>query len=91
MAYPVKFDGANSYLGPPPGSENVTGLYTFTNGVNSVSCWELSEAEIAEILKTKRVFLSALSGRSQPPVFVGGEEETRSMCADYGVWRRGNG
>lgn len=87
MADAVYFDGANMRLGPPPGAENVGDLYTFTNGYCSVSCWQLSPAEIAEINRTGRVFVSVLSGRTQPPLFVGGEAEVRSVVVDYGgVW-----
>lgn len=36
-----------------------------------VSCWELSDLELLEIVNTKRVWLSVNVGRSPPPpVFV---------------------
>lgn len=90
MAEAVYFEGANTKLGPPKGSENVSDLYTYSNGLCSVSCWQLSADELAEINRTGRVFVSVLSGRSQPPVFLGSEEEVRSLVVDYGgVWKRG--
>ncbi|NSY10818.1 hypothetical protein G6L14_02155 [Agrobacterium vitis] len=91
MAQPVKFDGANMVLRAPAGQEEtVFDLYTFTNGACSVSCWELSAEELAEVNRTGRVFLSVFSGRSQPPVFIGNEEAVRSIVVDYGgVWKRG--
>lgn len=75
-------------LRAPEGSENVSDLHTFSNGVCSVSCWELTDEDMEEIIRTRRVFCSVFSGRSQPPIFVGSESEVRDLCADYGVWRR---
>lgn len=88
MAQPVEFDGSNMVLRAPEGAENVSDLPTFTNGMCSVSCWQLSKEEIAEVARTGRVFLSVFSGRSQPPVFVGAEQEVRAVVMDFGgVWR----
>ncbi|TGP28225.1 hypothetical protein EN875_032220 [Mesorhizobium sp. M2D.F.Ca.ET.232.01.1.1] len=88
MAYGVDFPGSNHFLGPPPGAENVSGLHTFTNGHCSVSCWQLSDAEVDEIVKTRRVFISIHSGRTQPAVFVASESEMRGFLVDFGgTWR----
>lgn len=77
---------------PPQGAENVEALHTYTNGTCSVSCWELTQDEIAEVLRTGRVFLTVLSGTTQSPVFVGSEESVRSVVVDYGgVWAREKG
>lgn len=91
MAEAIDFPGSNMILGAPIGhEESVSDLYTFTNGNCSVSCWRLSAEEMEEINRTGCIFLSIFSGRSQPPVFVGGEEEVRSLVVDYGgVWARG--
>lgn len=88
MARGIPWHGANRTLGPPRGMDEtqVSRLPIFSNGVTCVSCWQFSDEEIAEIARTKRVFVSILSGQTQPPVFVGSESEVRSMCADYGVW-----
>lgn len=88
MGHGIEFKGANGVLGAPKGAENVEPLHVFRNGTCSVSCWQLSDAEIEEIIKTRRVFLSVFMGNTQPPVFVGGEEEVRGLIADYGVWKR---
>lgn len=90
MGYPVKFEGYNSELLAPSGMDNLScsSLPVFKNGVNCVSCWEFSEAELEQIIKTKRVYISLWSGRSQPPVFVGDEESTRTIIADNGVWKK---
>ncbi|MUO30799.1 MULTISPECIES: hypothetical protein [Rhizobium/Agrobacterium group] len=91
MAQPVKFDGANMVLRAPAGQEEtVSDLYTYTNGHCSVSCWQLTADELAEVNRTGRLFLSVFFGRSQPPVFIRDEEAVRSIVVDYGgVWKRG--
>lgn len=90
MGQPVKFEGANVRLLPPEGSENIQEMATYTNGLCSVSCWELSAEEMEEVARTGRIFISIFSGRSQPPVFVGSEDTVRSVVVDYGgVWKRG--
>jgi hypothetical protein len=89
MAHPVHFAGANMRLLPPESAENVQEISTFTNGTCSVSCWELSAEEIDAIALTGRVWLSCLTGRTSPPVFVGSEETVRDVVADFGaVWVR---
>ncbi|ESY89038.1 hypothetical protein X739_00645 [Mesorhizobium sp. LNHC220B00] len=88
MAYGVDFPQSNQFLGPPSGVENVSGLRTFTNGHCSVSCWQLSDEEVDEIVSTRRVFISVLSGKTQPPVFVGSETVMRGFLVDYGgTWK----
>jgi hypothetical protein len=52
MANAVQFAGANMVLGAPEGAENVSSLHTFTNGRCSVSCWELDDAELEEIVRS---------------------------------------
>lgn len=88
MGHPVEFKGSNGVLGAPRGAENVDALPVFRNGVCCVSCWQLSPAEVEEVARTGRVFISVFAGRTQPPVFAGGEEETRELIADYGAWKR---
>lgn len=88
MSEPVKFAGYNAELQPPKGSENVSALPIYRNGLCCVSAWELNDEELAEITRTKRVFVSVMSGPTQPPVYAGSERSVRDMCADYGVWKR---
>jgi hypothetical protein len=91
MAETIRFHGANTRLLAPAGVENVGELHTFTNGCCSVSCWQLTPAEIDEVMRTGCVFVSVLSGRTQPPIFVGSEDEVRSLVVDYGgVWQKGD-
>jgi len=84
MAAAVQFPGSNWFLGPPAGAENVVGMHTFTNGHCSVSCWELSAEEMVEVNRTGRIFISILSGRTQPAVFVAPESVMRGFLVDYG-------
>lgn len=89
MAQAVDFSGSNRLLRAPQGAENVSDLHTFTNGHCSVSCWELAPEELAEISRTGRIYVSIFSGQSQPPVFVGSEDNVRSVVVDFGgVWKR---
>jgi hypothetical protein len=84
MASGTDFPGSNAVLGAPKGVENVIPLSVFRNGVCCVSCWQLSDEELVEIIKTRRVYLSVFWGDTQPPVFLGSETAVRDMIADYG-------
>jgi len=86
MAYGVEFDGANGRLGAPQGDEDrVYPLPVFRNGAVVVSCWELTEAEVEEIVKTKRIYLSLLSGPTMcPAVLKVNRDELRVFILDYG-------
>lgn len=91
MGYPADFTGANFTYGPPPGREETVGsLRVFKNGRCIVSAWDLTDDELAEIVRTRRVFLSVFSGDVLFPVFVGSEFTTRSCVLDTGpVWKKG--
>jgi hypothetical protein len=88
MGTPVEFEGQNFVLRPPGKAENVLPLPIFRNGTCCVSCWELTDDEIAEIVRSRRVYISVFFGNTQPPVFVGSERQVRDFIADYGVWKR---
>jgi len=90
MGRPVAFAGANKVLGPPTGEdERVSSMAVFTNGNVCVSCWELSEDELREVVRTRRVWLSVWSGATQHPVYVGDEDATRGVVVDFGpVWTK---
>ena len=90
MGQPVAFPGVNRRFVAPAGEEERVGtLEVFTNGACIVSAWELTDAELAEIVRTRRVFLSVWSGDELYPVFVGAESVTRSVVVDFGaVWPR---
>ena len=87
MGTPVDFDGTNKSYRAPEGRDDVSDLPVFANGACIVSAWELSEEELEEIVRTRRVFLSSFSGATLFPVFVGSEGVVRSVVVDYGkVW-----
>lgn len=96
MAQPIKWKGANKELGAAKGTEGfVQPMPVFSNGSVCVSCWELSEDDIrqftAAIIRGEkpRLFVSVYYGPSQPPIYVGTEENVRNMVADFGsVWKK---
>jgi hypothetical protein len=88
VSKPVEFTGHNFVLRPPVGSDNIDSLPIFRNGTCTVSCWELTTDELAEVARTGRVFVSVFYGNTQPPIFVGSEASVREVTADYGTWRK---
>lgn len=90
MGNGVEFPGANRRYAPPEGvsEEQCKTLHVFTNGKCLVSCWEFTDEEIAEIVRTRRAFVSVWSGGTLFPIFVGSESVTRGVVADFGaVWK----
>lgn len=66
---PVKFEEANVVMKAPPGEEeNVFDMPAFRDKGNIVSCWELTDEEVEEIVKTKRIY--ALMKGIQPPMLL---------------------
>lgn len=88
MGHPIEFEGQNFVLRPPDGAENISPLPIFRNGTCCVSCWILSDEEWAEVVNRRRIYLAVFYGQTQPPVFVGSEQNVRNLIADYGVWKR---
>jgi hypothetical protein len=60
----VDQDGADDQLPPLP--------VAVTDDGQCISCWEFDADELAEIAKTGKVWVSLLSGDSQPPMVVTG-------------------
>lgn len=84
MATPKHIAGANLLLKAPAGEEDrVGGLYVFANRGGLTSAWQLSDAEIEEIVRTRTVYLNVM-GRGMPPAFVGSESEMRALSLDMG-------
>ena len=70
MATPVTFPESNFvWTGP---SADIGDLPAYRDTVNqeTISCWELTEDELAEVARTGRVWLSVWY--RHPPVTVGG-------------------
>ena len=71
MAVPTQFDEANVVLGPPEGCEDsVVRMPVRRMDGTCVSCWQFSDEEIAEIVRTGRIWLSVWGRHTQPPVQV---------------------
>jgi hypothetical protein len=64
------FPESNFVLGKPKDmtDDECVPLPVFRNGQQCISCWALTDSELAEVIKTKRIFLSCFTGWSQPPV-----------------------
>lgn len=82
MANPVIFEGVNDILGPPADDDSdVQSLPILRQRNACISCWELDEDELAEIIRTGRVFLS-VHGRTHPPLYIGTDSAMRAFAAD---------
>ena len=90
MAYPVDFKGANKNLTKPKGADDLqcSSLPVFSNGINCVSCWELTDEDLITIAQDRRIYVSVWSGQTQPPIAVGNEHVIRFLIADNGVWEK---
>lgn len=89
MGIPVDFKGSTHNFGPPVGREESVGrLPCFLNGVNVVCAWELSDEEIEDIVKTRQVWVSMMTGMQVFPVYAGSEKTTAAVVIDTGkIWR----
>lgn len=73
MANPVGFEGSNDILMAPDGSENCSDLEILRTDNQVISCWRLTEEELARVNKTGVVWFSCY-GPTHPPVFISGED-----------------
>lgn len=69
---PVKFKEANLNLLRPNNmtAEECSSLWVYTDGKQCISCWKLSWKQRLKALLFGRVWLSVLSGTTQPPVWL---------------------
>ncbi len=69
---PTNFKEANRTLNKPESmtDEECSSLRVFTDGRQCISCWRMTWKERLEALLFGRLWLSVLSGRTQPPVWV---------------------
>ena len=67
---PVRFPEVNRILGKPETmtDDECQSLPVHTDGKICVSCWELTDEELADLVKTRRLWLLVYSGHTQPPV-----------------------
>lgn len=90
MANPVKWHGANKILRAGNQDDRIVELNIFNNGHCSVSCWQLTDEELVDIIQSGgKIYLAVMYGPSQPPVFVGTEDSVRRIAIDFGgVWKK---
>ena len=69
---PIKFKEANKNLLKPQGmtDEECSGLCVYTDGEQCISCWKMNWKQRIMSFLFGRVWLSVLSGQTQPPVWV---------------------
>lgn len=66
---PIEFPEANLRLVGPPGVSDILPLPVFTDGRHVASVWELSDEEIADLVKTRRLYLVVV-GQTHPPLLM---------------------
>lgn len=69
---PIKFKEANKNLFKPSSMTDAecSSLWVNTDGKECVSCWRLGFIERIRALFFGRVWVSVLSGETQPPIWV---------------------
>ena len=74
MATPSEFPQQNRVFTAPATmtSDECGTLPAFSDGQQHISCWVLTEEEVAEVRATGRVWL-AVAGQGQPPVWIAGQ------------------
>lgn len=90
MGKGVAFEGANVVYNPPAGvpDDQCSAAHVFRNGKDLVTCWELSDEELADVIRTKRVWFTMQSGRTLFPHFIGSERTVHALIVDSGpVWK----
>ena len=72
---PVSFDESNKVLSKPitMSDDECNPLEVFTDGQECISCWQPTLRERFYILFQGRIWLSVLSGQTQPPVRIWGQ------------------
>lgn len=69
---PIRFNEANKCLSKPNNmtDKQCSSLWVYSNGRECVSCWKLTIKERIKALIFGKVWLSILSGQTQPPVWL---------------------
>ena len=69
---PIKFKEANKNLLKPQSmtDEECSSLWVYTDGEQCISCWKMNWKQRIMALLFGRVWLSVLSGQTQPPGWV---------------------
>lgn len=69
---PIKFKEANRNLSKPPNMTDAecSSLWVYSDGIQCISCWKMSWKQRIKALLFGKVWLSVLSGSTQPPVWL---------------------
>lgn len=67
---PVIFTQANRCLTAPVSNPDVKPLYVYTDGLQCISVWQLTDDEIETLVKSKKLYISVYSGETQPPIMA---------------------
>lgn len=69
---PIKFKEANKNLLKPKNmtDEECSSLWVYNDGKECISCWKMNWKQRLSALLFGKVWLSVLSGTTQPPVWV---------------------
>ncbi len=72
---PIDFPQSTKVLQRPLSmtEDECASLHVWSDGKQCVSCWKPSFIERVKIMFTGKVYLGVLSGKTQPPVFMSGE------------------
>lgn len=89
MGKGVPFEGFNVVYHAPPGQEDsCNSAHVFRNGIELVTCWELTNEELADVIRTKRVWFLIQSGGKLYPHYIGSERTVHALMVDSGpVWK----
>ncbi len=76
---PVHFPEANLTLTPPAGwpPEACGNLSTYADGKEIISCWELSDEELLELARHRRLWVR-VAGQGAPPMSLQVEHPFRA-------------
>ncbi len=91
MAKAIPHPAANFVFGPPPGeADRVESLAVFittnlqqTQITSVTSAWELTDAEIDEIVRTRRVMMNTLGGGLMAH-YISSESSCREFASGFG-------
>ena len=72
MAEMRHFPESNCTLLAPECREDVADLPVFRHNGGVISCWQLTEEEVSEVMRTGLIWLH-VNGPTHPPVYVNGK------------------
>lgn len=69
---PIKFKQANKNLLKPDSmtEDECSSLWVYTDGNQCISCWKMNWKQRIKALFFGKIWLSVMSGRTQPPVWI---------------------